>query len=229
MEPLIEPLIELEAAAAAPAKKQPPAKKPARKAPARVSRDHGGDQLSLFGVEAAAPAPDDLEGLLAGPGQVVRMGGTARVSVVVEEAWRAPVLVREFRLRGLPATCVPTADEHIGVRTAYAASLAPLAAAWLRGAVKLPPPGFVLDGRRLRLWVLAAGYQDPLGVTLGLNASDEPAWAPVGAALEGIGLPAVLLGPRAGGPAYRISGRRRLARLTELIGELPAELVREGP
>jgi len=47
-----------------------------------------GRQLSLFGVEAGSPVPEDLEGLLAGPGQVVRMGGTARVSVVVDELWR---------------------------------------------------------------------------------------------------------------------------------------------
>ena len=115
-------------------------------------------QLSLFGVEAAAPAPGDLAGLLAAPGQVVRMGGTARVSVVVEDRWRAAILVAEMRLRGLPATCVSTVDEHIGVRTAYSAVLAPLASAWLRGAIKLPPAGFALKGRRLRLWMAAAGY-----------------------------------------------------------------------
>ena len=71
-----------------------------------------------------------------------------------------------------------------------------------------------------------------------------------GAALAAVGLPAVLVGPRAGerrtppaeealdvespglpvpvqapkvitGPAYRITGRRRLARLAELVGERP--------
>ena len=46
-------------------------------------------QLSLFGVEARPPNPLDLEGLLAGAGQVSRMGGTARVSIVVGDAWRA--------------------------------------------------------------------------------------------------------------------------------------------
>ncbi|MBO0871532.1 MAG: hypothetical protein J2P15_23520, partial [Micromonosporaceae bacterium] len=160
-----------------------------------------GRQLSLFGVEAVPPSPADLEGLLAGPGQVVRMGGTARVSVVVDELWRARALVAEFRLRGLAATCVPTVDDHLGVRTAYSTSLAPLGTAWLRGAVKVPPKGLFLDGRRLRLWTVAAGHPDArltsasaggsasaAGYILRLGPSDEPSWDPVGAALAAVGL-----------------------------------------
>ena len=180
-------------------------------------------QISMIGVEAAAPEPADLEGLLAGPGQVVRMGGTARVSVVVTEAWRALALRREFAARGLVGTQVATVDEHIGVRTAYAAVLAPLAAAWLRGAVKAPPPRLLLDGRRLRLWAIAAGHRDNQGFVLRLGPSDESSWAPVGAALAWVGLPAALVGPRAGGPAYRIIGRRRLRRLVELVGDPPPD------
>jgi hypothetical protein len=180
-------------------------------------------QLSLFGVEARPPAATDLEGLLAGPGQVVRMGGTARVSVVVTELWRAKVLVLEMRARGLAATCVATAEQHIGVRSAYSTALAPLGQAWLRGAVKTPPKGFMLDGRQLRLWLTAVGVPDELGFTLALGCGDEPTWGPVGAALAALGLAPVLLGPRAGGPAYRISGRRRLARLRELVGEPPTD------
>ncbi|HZN16856.1 MAG TPA: hypothetical protein VFB84_01510 [Micromonosporaceae bacterium] len=180
-------------------------------------------QLSLLGVEAADPAPGDLEGLLAGPGQVVRMGGTARVSVVVDAAWRVHVLTEELAARGLATSWVPTVDDHFGVRSAYSSLLAPMAVAWLRGAVKLPPPGFALDGRRLRLWVAAAGAPDETtGFVLRLGASDEPCWPPVGAALAAIGLTSALLSPRGGGPAYRIEGRRRLARLAELVGEAPA-------
>lgn len=178
-------------------------------------------QLSLFGVEAVAPAPADLEGLLAGPGQVVRMGGTARVSVVVDEPWRADVLTEELRTRGISVTRVSTVEDHIGVRTAYISALAPLATAWLRGAVKVPPPGFALDGRRLRLWAAATGHRDPLGFTLLLGGNDELAWPAVGAALAALGLSAALVSPRAGGPAYRITGQRRLARLAELLGDPP--------
>lgn len=180
-------------------------------------------QLSLFGVEAADPTPGDLAGLLAGPGQIVRMGGTARVSVVVAEAWRVHVLVAELAARGLPATCVSTVDDEFAVRTAYTAALAPLAAAWLRGAAKLAPPGFVLDGRRLRLWVAAAGAPDETGgYTLRLGTADEPTWAPVGGALAALGLAGVFLTARGGGPAYRIEGRKRLGRLAELVGDPPA-------
>ena len=115
-------------------------------------------QLSLFGVEAATPAPEDLAGLLAGPGQVVRMGGTARVSVVVEDRWRAIALVAEMRARGLEPTCVSTVDEHIGVRTPYSSVLAPLAtglaarrgeAAAARICHRRSPFATVDDGRRL--------------------------------------------------------------------------------
>jgi hypothetical protein len=195
-----------------------------------------GRQLSLFGVEGRPPNPIDLEGLLAGAGQVTRMGGTARVSIVVDAPWRAAVLRAECALRGLSATVEQSAVEgHVAFRTAYSASLAPIGARWLRGAVKHPPEGFTLDGRRLRLWAAAAGSPDGAqAYTLRLGASDatrqpdfveeaEPLWNIVGAALAGAGLTAVLLGPRAGGPAYRIVGRRRLARLAELIGEAPPQ------
>jgi hypothetical protein len=180
-------------------------------------------QLSIFGVEARPPNPLDLEGLLAGAGQVVRMGGTARVSIVLDAPWRARVLLTECTLRGLVASVEPPmAEGTLTFRTAYSTALAPLGAGWLRGTVKHPPAGFVLDGRRLRLWTAAGGSSDGAsGYVLRLGDSDEPAWGPVGAALRTAGLPATLLGPRAGGPAYRIVGRRRLARLAELVGEAP--------
>ena len=191
-------------------------------------------QLSLFGVEARPPNPLDLEGLLAGAGQVSRMGGTARVSIVVGDAWRAAVLRAECTLRGLVSSSEPASgpageEGHLAFRTAYSTALAPLAARWLRGTTKRPPDGLALDGRRLRLWVAAAGSFDGvqafvlrLGVAqLAGESDDEPVWGAVGGALASAGLPAALLGPGAGGPAYRIVGRRRLARLAELIGEPP--------
>jgi hypothetical protein len=180
-------------------------------------------QLSLFGIEATAPGPDDLAGLLAGPGQVVRMGGTARVSVVVEERWRAIVLVTEMRDRGLAATCVQTVDENLGVRTPYSTALAPLAAAWLRGALKVPPAGFALEGRRLRLWMAAAGRREDKDVVLRLGRCTDGTDKVMQRALAAVGLSAeVLSGAARVGPSLRISGRRRLARLAELIGDPPA-------
>ncbi len=182
-------------------------------------------QLSLFGAEAAAPAPEDLAGLLAGPGQVVRMGGTARVSVVVEDRWRAIALVGEMRARGFEPTCVSTVDEHIGVRTPYSSVLAPLATAWLRGAVKLPPNGFAIEGRRLRLWMMAAGYRDPLGVTLRLGRCEDGVAITMQRALDMIGLPTEVVraaGPGGLGPALRVTSRRRIYRFAEIIGDPPA-------
>jgi hypothetical protein len=121
-----------------------------------------GRQLSLFGVEARAPSPADLEGLLAGAGQVGRMGGTGRVSIVVDDGWRCAVLRAELEGRGLVVSCEATGEEdRWQLRTAYAAALAPLAHRWLDAdGVKIAPRGLTLDGRALRLWVAAAGAYD---------------------------------------------------------------------
>lgn len=193
----------------------PPSRNPAR-------------QPSLFSTEAADPSLADLAGLLAGPGEVVRMGGTARLAVVVDAAWRVHVLVAELAARGAPASWESTGDGRHLVRTAYATTLAPLARAWLRGTAKRPPAGFHLNGRRLRLWVAAAGTADPAGFLLRLGAGDEECWPPVRAALAVVGLPGAFVEPGEGGPAYRIGGRRRLARLVELVGERPAEAPAAG-
>jgi hypothetical protein len=180
-------------------------------------------QLSLFGTEAVTPGPEDLSGLLAGPGHVVRMGGTARVSVVVADRWRAAALTAELRMRGFVATCVPTVDEHLGVRTPYSTLLAPLAVAWLRGALKLPPPGFVLDGNRLRLWMIAAGRREDLEVTLRLGRCEDSVEVTLQRALASIGLATeVLAGNGRSGPMLRLTGRRRLARLVEIVGDPPS-------
>jgi hypothetical protein len=193
-------------------------------------------QPSLFGVEASDPIPEDLAGLLAGPGELHRMGGTARVGVAVDAGWRVHALVAEFALRGLPASWEP-AGERFLVRTAYTTRLLPLARAWRDG----PPAGLHLAGPALRLWVAAAGAPSEDGYLLGLGSSDQASWPAVGAALSAAGLAAALVVPGAGapgsgagsgagrgtggagadGPAYRITGRRRLARLAELVGDPP--------
>lgn len=197
---------------------------PDRPAEASVPSPRRQKQLSLFGVEAAPPTALDLEGVLAGAGQVTRMGGTARVSVVVDAPWRVAVLLEECASRGLSATWeAATVDGHLGVRTAYSAALAPLGTRWLRGAVKAAPRDFSLDGRRLRLWAAASGSPDgPRGYALRLGPGDgEATWKVIGAALSALGVPGELIGPRAGGPAFRTVGRRRLARLSELVGDPP--------
>jgi hypothetical protein len=179
-------------------------------------------QLSLFGAAAREPSLADLEGLLAGNGQVARRGGSARLSVLVEDSWRADVIVDALAACFDLVAETTAAETGVAVRTPWLAELHPLADAWTRGAVKCPPAGWVLDGARLRWWSLAAGHQNGGMYTLALGASDEHAWLSVGSALAGAGVPGALVGPRADGPAYRIVGRRRLVRLLELVGDRPA-------
>ncbi|WP_442931365.1 hypothetical protein [Micromonospora sp. NBC_00330] len=184
--------------------------------------DDAGRQLVFFGADAAEPTVADLAGLLAGPGEVVRMGGTARLSVQVDAAWRVHVLVAELASRGLAASWEPTEGARHAVRTSYTRVLKPLAAAWLHGTTKRPPAAFHLTGRRLRLWLAAAGTPEPPDCfLLRLGADDQECWEPIGVALASAGLAGTLLGPAEGGPAYRIAGRRRLARLAELVGGAP--------
>lgn len=178
-------------------------------------------QLSLFGATAREPALTDLEGLLAGNGQVVRRGDAARVSVIVDDRWRIEVLARELRATlGLQAVTEP-AEAGTSVGTPWLPELLPIADSWTLGAIKCPPPGWVLDGLRLRWWALSSGRASEGMYTLALGPSDEHVWLAAGSALSSAGVPGVLVGPRADGPAYRIVGRRRLVRLVELIGEPP--------
>ncbi|MFF0149945.1 hypothetical protein [Micromonospora sp. NPDC005203] len=198
---------------------------PAQSSPLRQEPIQGVEadrQLVFFGAEAAEPTIADLAGLLAGPGEVVRMGGTARLSVQVDAAWRVHVLVAELASRGLAASWEPTEGERHAVRTSYTRVLKPLAAAWLHGTAKRPPATFHLTGRRLRLWLAAAGTPEPPdGFLLRLGADDQECWEPIGVVLAAAGLAGSLLSPVAGGPAYLITGRRRLDRLAELVGGPP--------
>ena len=80
----------------------------AKRTPVHVD---GGRQLSIFGAETTEPSPADLVGLLAGPGRLGRIGGTARVSVEVNAAWRVHVLVSELVARGLVVSWLPIHQE----------------------------------------------------------------------------------------------------------------------
>lgn len=241
-----------------------------------------GHQLPMFGAETTEPSPADLAGLLAGPGHLGRMGGTARVAVRVDAAWRVHVLVQELHARGLAATWAPIdpdrvrgeqpatepeepeqpaagaepgeeaspddepggepGDESSGepddepggepddepeqgdeplpeparqlfeVRTAYSRRLNALADAWPRAAARL-----FLSGPRLRLWVAAAGAPRHGGYALGLDPAKDP--QPVEGALVRAGLQGRLSDD---GRVYLVTGRRRVTRLAELVGERPS-------
>ena len=178
-------------------------------------------QLSFLTAGVRPPAVDDLDGLLLGIAQVVRLGDTARLSVLVEHQWRVNGVLSAYAERGLAGEVCVTAEGPTSVRTPFTRALLPLAERWVRGAVKSVPSRFRLDGSRLRLWAIGAGRQDQHGYLLRLSPHDPAVWEPAGASLAAIGLAATFLGPRADGPAYRITGRRRASRLREYVGEAP--------
>jgi hypothetical protein len=180
-------------------------------------------QLSFLTAGTKPPAVDDLEGLLLGVGQLVRLGGTARLSVLVDAPWRVEEVLTAYRERSLRGEVAPGEDEGVtSVRTPFSKTLRPVADRWILGAVKTVPPRFVLDGSRLRMWAIGAGRRDDHGYLLRLGPNDAQVWEPAGAALAWVGLAGTFVGPRAGGPAYRITGRRRLTRFGEYVGERPA-------
>jgi len=179
-------------------------------------------QLSFFSAGARPAAVDDLEGLLCGPGQVVRQHDTARVSVIVREEWRVEALQNALAALGLDGGSAEAHEEGgTVVRTPFDPRLVTLAERWSGAGAKRAPADLTLDGPRLRWWAVAAGHDDPQGYVLRLGLQDEAVWPAVGAALVRAGLPAAQIGPRADGPAYRINGRRRLDRLRELVGDRP--------
>lgn len=182
-------------------------------------------QMSLFDADGAEPTVDDLDGLLFGPGHVVSREGTARVSVLTDDAWRAEALVSEFAKRGLGGEYDVSRDKaqtsQFVARTDFNASLAPIARRWSPAVVSKNPPLKLTPGA-LRLWVMASGRPAETGYLLPLAVSEDARWAASGAALARLGLAGVLIGPRGGGPAYRITSAKRLVRLSLLVGEAPA-------
>lgn len=185
-------------------------------------------QLSFYSAEARQPGVGDLAGLLCGPGQAMGFGrGTAaKLTVVLEDRWRATALANACAERGVQAEVATTEESHALVRTAFRADLTRLAADWLRGGLgKAVPEGFELDGSVLRFWALVSGDWTDSGYALGLDPDAPETHEPLRAALIGSGLPSTLLTKEDANPALRIRGSRRLARLAELVGEPPRGVV----
>ncbi|WP_063628829.1 hypothetical protein [Amycolatopsis taiwanensis] len=179
------------------------------------------DQISFFSAEASGPRPADLAGVLCGPGQIEIFGRTAaRLSVAVDEPWRARALAAEFTCRGIGAGVV-TEDGRPLLRTAFRVGLIGLANAWCSGPAKVVPRGFRLTGAELRLWALAAGQAGERDYLLAMDEQAPQTHAALADALGCLGLPCQVVTPRGGGPAIRVTGRRRLAALGELLGAPP--------
>ncbi|OBK96838.1 hypothetical protein A5645_07670 [Mycobacterium asiaticum] len=188
-------------------------------------------QLSFFAAESVPPAVEDLCGLLAAPGQVVVVGSGARLSVVVEESWRAQALAEMIREAGLVAEITRTDEDTPLVRTGVDPLLRPIAAEWTRGAVKTVPPRWLPGPRELRAWTLAAGNPEGDRYLLGLDPHAPDTHSPLASAMMRVGIAPTLIGTRGTRPALRISGRRRLSRLVENVGDPPdsSEAVAQWP
>jgi len=181
-------------------------------------------QLSFFSAESVPPAVADLTGVLAAAGQVVMVGGGARLSVVVEELWRARALAEMMTEAGLDAEITRTEEDTPLVRTAVDVRLVGIANDWTRGAVKTVPPQWLPGPRELRAWTLAAGVPEADRYLLGLDPHAPDTHSPLASALMRVGIAPTLIGTRGSRPALRISGRRRLSRLVENVGEPPDDL-----
>jgi hypothetical protein len=192
---------------------------------ARLAYCRSVSQLSFFSAEAVPPAVADLTGLLAAPGQVVLVGSGreqgARLSVVVEGLWRAEALAEMIADTGLHPEISHTDERTPLVRTGVEPRLVAIAAEWTRGAVKTVPPQWLPGPRELRAWTLAGGTREPNGYLLGLDPHAPDTHSPLASAMMRIGIAPTLIGTRGSRPALRISGRRRLTRLVETVGEPP--------
>ena len=178
-------------------------------------------QLSFFSAESVPPAVADLTGVLASSGQLVIVGGGARLSVVVDSVWRAAALAEMMVAAGLQPEIARTEDDTPLVRTAVDARLLYIASEWTRGAVKTVPPRWLPGPRELRAWTLAAGSPEADRYLLGLDQHAPDTHSPLASALMRVGIAPTLIGTRGARPALRISGRRRLSRLVETVGEPP--------
>jgi hypothetical protein len=179
-------------------------------------------QFSLFGAEAAPASLEDLDGLLLAGGHWVRSPVGARLSIVVDDQWRADALVAAFTERGVDGPdAVVDAPTGLGVRTAFTPDLVPHAARWTRGANEGLPLAFRLGAGGLRMWAVAAGRRDDVGYLLATAEPDDPIHQAAGAQLSRLSVAAVSLAQR-GGPGWRVTSDKRLRRLAELLGPPPA-------
>ena len=182
-------------------------------------------QLSFFSAESVPPAVSDLTGLLATTGQIVTVGALgARLSVVVDRPWRAVALSEMIAETGIQAEIGRTDEDTPLVRTAVDPRLLALAKDWTRGAVKTVPANWLPGPRELRAWTLAAGYPEADRYLLGLDPHAPDTHSPLASALMRVGIAPTLIGTRGARPALRISGRRRLSRLVENVGEPPGDV-----
>lgn len=125
---------------------------------------------------------------------------------------------------GLEPEIARTDENTPLVRTAVDARLVGIARDWTRGAVKMVPSQWLPGPRELRAWTLAAGTPEADRYLLGLDPHAPDTHSPLASAMMRVGIAPTLIGTRGSHPALRISGRRRLSRLVENVGEPPGNV-----
>lgn len=189
-------------------------------------------QLSLFSADLTPPLLSDLGGLLAAHGQLVSGPGGVRMSIQLDEDWRARALQRECRVRDVPAEIADddgAAEQDtqstgaVLLQTEPTPLLEAMAGQWAVGSGKSVPADVVITPGFLRCWTLAAGRPADVGYLLGVDPQAPDTHELLAAACAAAGLTGSLLGVRGGGPAVRIVGYRRCSRLAEMIGTPPPE------
>ncbi len=125
---------------------------------------------------------------------------------------------------GLQPEITRTEEDSPLVRTDVDVRLVNIATDWTRGAVKTVPPQWLPGPRELRAWTLAAGVPEVDRYLLGLDPHAPDTHSPLASALMRVGIAPTLIGTRGNRPALRISGRRRLSRLVENVGEPPDDV-----
>ena len=145
-----------------------------------------------------------------------------RLSVVVDRLWRAEALAEMITEAGLQPEIARTDENTPLVRTTVDPRLVAIARDWTLGAVKTVPPQWLPGPREMRAWTLAAGTPEADRYLLGLDPHAPDTHAALASAMMRVGIAPTLIGTRGSHPALRISGRRRLSRLVENVGEPPA-------
>ena len=180
-------------------------------------------QLAFFSADTDDPSVADVAGLLASTGQAVPMPGGTRVSIVVDDQWRARALATELELAGLAVEIARSEEASPIVRTTPTPALDDLRVQWSSGAVKAVPAGWTPSSRALRQWAIATGRRDGGNYLLGLDPHAPDTHPALATALMRVGVAPILTGARGGVPALRIAGRRRVLRFVEMVGAPPDE------
>lgn len=201
------------------------------------------DQLSFFDTGLLPATPADMGSVLLAQGQSQLLFGdtdttrgrrrkptpqSARISLLLADEWRATSLYGVAQRADIPVEVEEQRAEDGSAQWLVrmeCPELLPVVQQWTKGAVKTVPPRWQPTSIAIQIWATVAGVRDEMGFRLGLDPhiANHPELVKIvqsGMASSGIG--AVFVGARAGGPALRVQGQRRLRNLMLMVGEPPA-------